>query len=293
MDFGGNGLDFATFVNSAMRNNGYGNGDGLYGGNGLLWIFLLILFWGNNGWGNRGNATNGAIDVAVGEAVEKAVAQARADGLSDQVITDAVRGNREAIQQLATTLNVDLSAIRTSLCALDKGIAQLSGEIGYTGEKVINAIQMGNMQITSQLANCCCEIKTQLLTQSYETRIQNMQQTEQLTGVMNAGFALLGQKFDQTQAMMAAGFQGIKDYLCDEKINTLQHQVTQYETAQNTSQQLAPLTAQLNQLISAVPPRAVPAYPAPQYYNWSGWNSGNGSCGCGNGFGFGYNGFNA
>ena len=38
MEFG-SGLDFATFMNSAIRNNE----DGMWSGNGgLLWIFLLV-----------------------------------------------------------------------------------------------------------------------------------------------------------------------------------------------------------------------------------------------------------
>ena len=139
MDFG-NGLDFATFMNSAIRNNE----DGMWSGNGgLLWIFLLILFWGNGGmWGNRNGQT--AADVAVGEAVEKAVAKARADGLSDQVIVDAVNGNGDAIRQLATTLNCDLGSIKTTLCSLDKGIAQIGGQIGMSSQQIINAVQAGN-----------------------------------------------------------------------------------------------------------------------------------------------------
>lgn len=91
----------------------------------------------------------------------------------------------------------------------------------------------------------------------------------------------MGQKFDQTQAQLAAGFQGIRDYLCDQKIDTLQHQVTQYETSQNVAMQLAPIQAQLAQLNNAVPPRAVPAYPAPQYYWGNSWSN-NGNCGCNN-----------
>lgn len=39
----GSGLDFATFMNSAMKNN---NG-GMWGDNGLLWIFLLLLVGGS------------------------------------------------------------------------------------------------------------------------------------------------------------------------------------------------------------------------------------------------------
>ena len=72
----GSGLDFATFMNSALRNNG----DDMWGGNnGLLWIFLLILL-GGGGWnfGNRaGNLTN---DAAITGALDAAIQKARADG---------------------------------------------------------------------------------------------------------------------------------------------------------------------------------------------------------------------
>lgn len=80
---------------------------------------------------------------------------------------------------------------------------------------------------------------------------------------------------------MRSGFQGIKDYLCQEKIETLQHQVTQLENAANNAAQtgsinayveaaIRPLQTQLNQLINIIPPRAVPAYLV----------NNNNSCGC-------------
>ncbi len=295
MEFG-SGLDFATFMNSAIRNNE----DGMWSGNGgLLWIFLLILFWGNGGmWGNRNGQT--AADVAVGEAVEKAVAKARADGLSDQVIVDAVNGNGDAIRQLATTLNCDLGSIKTTLCSLDKGIAQIGGQIGMSSQQIINAVQAGNCDLASKIAECCCSMK-QLFTQlSYDNRIQNMEQTTQLQGVMTAGFNQIGNKIDGQTIAMNAGFQGIKDYLCQEKISGLEHQVTQLENAANNAAQtnaigtyvsaaLAPIQAQVAQLVNAVPPRAVPAYPAPEFYFGNGYNGfygygygcgSNRNCGC-------------
>ena len=292
MDFGtgGSALDFATFMNSALRNNE----DGMWSGNGgLLWIFLLILFWGNGGmWGNRNGQA--AADVAVGEAVEKAVAKARADGLSDQVIVDAVNGNGDAIRQLATTLNCDLGSIKTTLCSLDKGIAQICGQIGMSSQQIINAVQAGNCDLASKIAECCCTTR-QLITQlSYDNRIQNMEQTTQLQGVMTAGFNQIGNKIDGQTIAMNAGFQGIKDYLCQEKINGLEHQVTQLENAANNAAQtnaigtyvsaaLAPIQAQVAQLVNAVPPRAVPAYPAPEFYFGNGYNGFYGygyGCGC-------------
>ena len=103
-----------------------------------------------------------------------------------------------------------------------------------------------------------------------------MEQTNALTGVMNAGFNLLGNKIDaQTQTMLTS-FQGIKDYLTSEKIESLQHTVTQMENAANNANQTLAFRAAIdaattpiyNQVIgiaNRVPPIPVPAYPAPQY----------------------------
>lgn len=105
-----------------------------------------------------------------------------------------------------------------------------------------------------------------------------MEQTTALTGVMNAGFNLLGNKIDaQTQTMLNS-FQGIKDYLTSEKIESLQHTVTQMENAANNANQTlafraaidaatTPIYNQVNTLVNRVPVPPVPAYPAPQYAN--------------------------
>ena len=278
MTMGNGSLDLATFINTAMDRggrsgggSGWGDGEG-----GFLWILLVLLLgggaWGN-GWGGggRGGATGGAA-----ESVDRAVAQARADGLSDQVVIDAIRGNGTAISQLASTLNCSVSAIQNAICGIDKSILQVSNQVGMSSMEIINAVQAGNCQLTSQIAQCCCDMKQLVTTMSFENRIQNMEQTNALTGAMNAGFNLLGNKIDaQTQTMLNS-FQGIKDYLTSEKIESLQHTVTQMENAaSNANQTLAfraavdaattPIYNQVNALIRRVPPAPVPAYPAPQY----------------------------
>lgn len=275
----GNGsLDLATFINTAVdrgsrsgSGSGWGDGEG-----GFLWILLVLLLggaWGNGGaWGGgRGGAIGGAA-----ESVDRAVAQARADGLSDQVVIDAIRGNGTAISQLASTLNCSVSAIQNAICGIDKSILQVSNQVGMSSMEIVNAIQAGNCQLTAQIADCCCKTQNAILTQGYETRIQNMEQTNALTGVMNAGFNLLGNKIDaQTQTMLNS-FQGIKDYLTNEKIESLQHTVTQMENAANNANQTlafraaidaatTPIYNQVNSIANRVPPLPVPAYPAPQY----------------------------
>ena len=260
----GSGLDFATFVNSAMNRD-----DGMFGNNnGLLWIFLLLLFggWSGNGWNRNVNATT-ATDVAVGEAVQKAVAEARADGLSDQVIVDAVKGNGAAINQLATTLNCDVNSIKTTLCALDKSILQVGNQLGMSTQQIINAVQAGNCEITRAIENCCCSMKNI----AYENRIQNMEQTNQLTALINAGVNQIGNRIDAQTLAMNAGFQGIKDYLTGEKISALQLENSQLRQT-NTIQAVVdaattPIQTRVQEILARVPSAPVPAYPAPQYAN--------------------------
>lgn len=260
------GWDMATFLNTAMNRD-----DGMFGNNnGLLWIFLLLLFggWSGNGWNRNANPVT---DVAVGEAVQKAVAEARADGLSDQVIVDAVKGNGAAINQLATTLNCDINSIKTTLCALDKSILQVGNQLGMSTQQIINAVQAGNCEITRAIENCCCTTKQLITELSYGNRIQNMEQTNQLTTLINAGVNQIGNRIDAQTLAMNAGFQGIKDYLTSEKISALQLENSQLRQT-NTLQAVVdaattPIQTRVQELLTRTPVAPVPAYPAPQYAN--------------------------
>lgn len=259
----GSGLDFATFMNSALRN---GNcGDNMWGGqNGLLWIFLLLLFgWGGNGYGNRGQAVN--------ETVEAAIQKARAEGVSDSMLMDAIKGNQSAIQTLATTFNTDITAVQQSLCALNGGLDKISGQIGLSGQQVINAIQTGNMNIIQQLMNCCCETKALILEQANATRMATMEQTNTLSDRMRTGFAETHQLIGAQTAQMVAGFQSIKDMFTQNKIDTLQATVNQLQNNANNSaqtaylqnyinSQLAPVQATVNSISGRVPNVPQPAY---------------------------------
>lgn len=273
----GSGLDFATFMNSALRNNGAGYNN-MWGDNGILFLFLLILF----GWGgNRNNSgASGAIpmgaatttnDAAVTGAIDAAIQRARADGLDSQIVLEAVRGNQTAIQTLATTFNTDISNIQQSLCALNAGIDKLSGQIGLSSQQVINAIQTGNMNIVQQLMNCCCETKALILEQGNSTRMATMEQTNTLSDRMRTGFAETHQLIDTQTAQMVAGFQSIKDMFTQNKIDTLQATVNQLQNNANNSaqtaylqnyinSQLAPVQAIVNSISDRVPNVPQPAY---------------------------------
>lgn len=289
MNTGGSSLDLATLLQNSVRRN---DGDGMFGGDGFLLLFILLLFGGGNwGWGNRGQATN---DAAITGALDAAIQKARADGVSDSMIMDAIRGNQTAIQTLATTFNTNIGNVQQSLCALNGGIDKLSGQIGLTGQQVINAIQTGNMGLTQQLMSCCCDVKSLVLEQENNVRMATMEQTNTLSDRMRTGFAETHQLIDNQTAQMVAGFQSIKDMFTQNKIDTLQATVTQLQNNANNStqtaylqnyvnSQVAPIQTAVNTLLNRVSPPPVPAvvvgssntYGANNYAY--GWNNG---CGC-------------
>ena len=282
----GSGLDFATFMNSALRNND----DGVWGGNGgLLWIFLLILFggWGN-GFSNRGQAGQLTNDAAVTGAVDAAIQRARADGISDSMLMEAIKGNQTVIQTLATTFNTDISNVQQSLCALNGGIDKLSGQIGLSGQQVINAIQMGNLNLVQQLMSCCCDIKTLITQQAHETQLATMEQTNTLSDRMQTGFSDIRQLIDNQTAQMTAGFQGIKDMFTQNKIDSLQAEVNRLQANANNSAQTAYLQNYINSQIAPMQTtinninNRVPSVPTPAYLV-------NTNTGCGANYGYGYN----
>lgn len=184
---------------------------------------------------------------------------------------DAIRGNQTAIQTLATTFNTDIGNVQQALCALNGGIDKLSGQIGLSGQQVINAIQTGNMSLTQQLMSCCCDVKSLVLEQGNNTRMATMEQTNTLSDRMRTGFAETHQLIDTQTAQMVAGFQSIKDMFTQNKIDTLQATVTELQNNANNSaqtaylqnyinSQLAPIQNTVNTITNKIPGNPVPAY---------------------------------
>lgn len=80
-----------------------------------------------------------------------------------------------------------------------------------------------------------------------------------------------------------AGTRAILDYLCQEKISSLQAENSDLRRAASQERQSALLTtamsAQTNQIIDAIRPTPVPAFPAANLYGYA-YNGCNSGCGC-------------
>ena len=79
------------------------------------------------------------------------------DNQNSNLIMDAVKGNNVAIGQLASNLNCDFNNLNSAICGVRVGIQEVAGNINFSAERVINAANLGDMNIVQQLKDCCCQ----------------------------------------------------------------------------------------------------------------------------------------
>lgn len=186
------------------------NGNNGFGGNGSwMWvIFLFFLyplmrngFWGNNGFGGDGNLGS------LGNLVNNDAGR--------ELLMQAINGNNSAIRDLANMTGAQTSAIQQAICNVNNSITQLGGQVGMSGQQIINAIQLGNQGLAAQLAQCCCDLRTAITTGNYENQIATLNQTNALQSGQNfinrsieRGFSDTAYAFRDQTCQLGSAIQG-------------------------------------------------------------------------------------
>lgn len=156
----------------AMKgNNGFGNGDGSW----FIWLLFILCFcgWGGNGFGfgGRGNGAGLANEIN--------------NDYGRSLLMDAIGGNRNALSNLATQLNCTEGQIQQAISALTTQVQNVGNQVGMSGMQTINALQQGNMQIASQLADCCCRVNNNITAMNGNVKLAMCQQTGTLQNAIN------------------------------------------------------------------------------------------------------------
>lgn len=231
--------------------NGNNNGWGAEGS--WLW-FLIVVFAIFGGWGN-GFGGFGGTNGGVGSEIQR--------GFDNQAVVSKLDG-------ITNGLCDGFYAVQNGMNGINTNILQT----GFGIQQAINADTVANMQNTnalqSQLANCCCETREAIQGVNYNMATN----TCALQNTMNSNTRDI---IDSQNA----GTRAILDYLCNEKISSLQAENSDLRRAASQDRQSALLTtqmaAQTQQIINAVNPPAIPAYvvPNPNAYAYG--------CGCNTG----------
>lgn len=170
-----NGNDLVMPVSPMYGGNG-GFGGGFGGDWG--WIVLLLLLAGNGGWGNGfGGGFNNQLGYDFPWLMngQQGINNNVSDGFRDSMLQDSVTSVRDGISALSTQLCNCCGDIQMSMLNGFNGVEQGANarQIAnmQTDFAMQNAINAGFNNVTSQLANCCCE--NRLATCQTQNIVQN------------------------------------------------------------------------------------------------------------------------
>nr|DAI45553.1 MAG TPA: hypothetical protein [Bacteriophage sp.] len=107
----------------AMLTNGSRNQDA-WGGGGMWWIWVIIMFWL---WGGNGNmfGRNGGLD---------GIPNQLNNDFGRDILLQAINGNGTAISQLASTLNCDVNTLQTAIGQVQSSIQSVGSQVGMSSQ---------------------------------------------------------------------------------------------------------------------------------------------------------------
>lgn len=213
---------------AAVTNNGNGN-NGLWGGgDGAWWLIVLFLFAfvggnGFGGWGGNANAGGGAVpyimNTNTGAEVQRGFDQAAVMGALGDINVGQVNGfaaNQQAMCSGFSSLNN----------AVTNGFSQ--AEIAANARQMADMQQSFNSQIATMQAmdalqasvnQCCCDNRAATADLKYTVATEACADR---AAVGDALQAVTAQGVNNTNLLvttMNAGFQSIKDQMCQDKID--------------------------------------------------------------------------
>lgn len=255
----GNSTPFTMPVMPATS-GGYGNTGGFADG-GWLWIivvFALLFGWNNNGWGGFGGGNGGGYVAA---AATQADIQRGFDTSNIVGKLDGItNGLCDGFYNVNTTLMNGFHGVDNAICNL-----------GYQTQQGFNttniALMQGQNALQALISQCCCENREG----QAQIRYDMATNTCALQNTMN----------NNTRDIIDnqnAGFRSILDYLCQDKISTLQaeNQTLRFQASQTAQNQF--ITQVGSDIVNRLNPPAIPAYSVPNpnaaYFGC------NANCGC-------------
>ena len=245
------------------RNGGFGGEGGWF-----MWVIFLffLMGWGGNGWGGFGNNRgNLAGDAALGNLIN--------NDSGRELLMSAIQGNGNAINQLASTLNCDINSVKSAINGVMSQIQGVGNQVGMSSQQIINAIQAGNCQIASKLADCCCENRLAICQQTNTLQNAiNFVNSSVERGFAASNYATTQQTCDLKNAI-AQQTTLINDKFCQLEMREMQNKIDALRQENSQLALAASQQAQTASIINQVRPTPSPAYIVANPY-----------CNCGNSY---------
>lgn len=176
--------------------------------NPFIYLVFLMMFGRNGLWGNNGS---GVQDAEIQAKLNQLSTQMQ-DGNNTNLLMDAVKGNNVALGQLASNLSCDFNQLQSAVCGVQAAIQEVGGKVGFSAERVINAVNLGDMNIIQQMKDCCCQTQQNIIRMGYENQLGQ----KDIQNSMQQGFAYTNTGIER--GFSNIGFQ-MSQLSCDLKTN--------------------------------------------------------------------------
>jgi hypothetical protein len=232
--------------------------------------------YGGNGWGNGFGGNNGTGFLAN---------QLNNDAGRD-LLLQAINGRADALGQLANLTHSSIETVKTNLFTLQSAIQNVGAQVGMSGLETINALQLGNANLSRQICECCCEnrlaianqtnalqtslaahdasVKLQLAQNEAADQLSVCQQTNTLTRQADGNTNTIVKAIADQNAMIVSEFCALKERELQNKINTQGDIITQLRNQISNDEQTLKFNAAFHALddkidaIAAKQPNTVP-----------------------------------
>ena len=240
---GNSGID-PNLLLALNQNGGFGaNGNWMW----LIFLWLLFPAFGG-GWGN-GFGSFGGFGGASGAGY---LGNMINNDAGRELLMQAIQGNGDAVRQLSSMLGCKVDAIQNAICNLGTQIQGVGNQVGMGIQQVINSVQAGNTQLGMQIAQCCCDLRSQMAADTCAVKESVNTVNSNLTrGFADVGYALRDQTCSIEKALAAstsqilAGQAAIEKRELQREIDTLREQKETYKIGNLINGAIAPLAAEV------------------------------------------------
>lgn len=251
-----NGNNNPLTAMAMMNNGGFG---GTWNNPFMYFIWIYMMRWLNGG------------EFGMGQDVQRqlqTIQEQMHDNQNSNLIMQGINGNTDAIRSAAEKMGCDFNVLNQAVCGVQSSIQQLGGQLGFSSERIINAVNAGDCNVIQALKDCCCNTQKAIIEQGYQNQLANERQTYQITNSINQaataaekGFTTLSFQ-NQTQtcalqdaikdtsatstAQIIAKLDAMQNQALLDKIDALREKNSQQAVVINNAQQ----TAAFGQMIS-------------------------------------------
>nr|UVY04267.1 MAG: hypothetical protein [Bacteriophage sp.] len=144
---------------------------GMGGGWNNPFAFMMMLGMFRFMYGDGWNGQNGNVQRAEIQSQIDSLRTQMSDNHNSDLLMGAIQGNNQDLKTLAANLNCDFNALQSSVCGIQAAIQDVGGKVGFSAERVINAANLGNLNIIQQLKDCCCTTQQNINRMGYENQL--------------------------------------------------------------------------------------------------------------------------